>query len=906
MKSSFHKTIDTIPHPRYFLKMSAYPDVQNDASLTPLMRQYFSIKADYPDAILFFHLGDFFEMFYDDAIIAAKILDLTLTSRNKNQENSTPLCGVPVHTADGYIARLVQAGKKVVVCEQVEDPKTAKGLVKRAVTRVVSPGMVFEEATLSAKANNYLMAIHPVETGFCFALTDASTGTLRTGSVSDAERLREIISLFNVREIVYAEKIKGSGELKKVIPAESRIYHHSIADLYFSTDYAREQLLLTFQVAHTSALGLDGEGAQLIPALGGIIGVLNEAKLLRPGLLSHPVPMHFSKKMQLDEVTLAHLEITSAQNIFRGEGTLLRHMDQCQTVMGSRYLVEWLTSPLFDVGEITRRHESVAELTNDGTRLEGIRSVLSQLPDFERLANRFLAQAPGPRELTSLAAGLSCLPELRLRAGTFATSLLKELTGNIVFFPELVRLITTTLIDDPPLSSKEGGFVRDGVSSELDELRALEKDSKGMLAQMEVREKQRTGISSLKVRFNSVFGYYIEITHTHRDKVPADYIRKQTLTNAERYITEELKTFEQKILSAAERIRALEASLLADLRLAVQNEVAGIKKMAQAIASIDILTSFAHTAKKHDYTCPQMLEKSVLDLVGASHPVLAVNSRDEFVTNDIFLSSPETIQLMITGPNMAGKSTLMRMTALIVIMAHAGSFVPCAQARIGITDRIFTRVGAHDNLHKGMSTFMVEMVETAKILREATEKSLVLLDEIGRGTSTFDGLSIAWAVAEDLHDRIRARTLFATHYHELCDLAEKCPGISNHTMSVKEWNGQVIFMRKLVKGSANRSYGVVVAGMAGLPRAVVGRAREILALLEEKDMSFQSELKIRGKTQMSLFDTQEKHAENIERVKSPQWLHEFRETQFNNISPLQALNLLARWQDEDREAMKKS
>jgi DNA mismatch repair protein MutS len=854
----------------------------SEAALTPMMRQYFEIKHQYPDAILMYRLGDFYEMFYEDAVTASGLLDLTLTSRNKNDDNPVPLCGVPYHAVESYLAKLVQNGKKVVICEQVEDAKFAKGIVRREVTRVVTPGTVMEAQSLDAGSHNFLMCFTKTANAYPCAVCDVSTGRLEYFDAVSADRLHGEIARLQAREIIHPEALRNDPDLARLAASSDNLYRHAAPDLTFDTDFAADLVRAQFRVGSLAALGLEDD-TDAVRVLGGLLGYLKDAKLLAPDLLQQPLRRLAEEHMFLDETAIGNLELFKTQREGQKRGTLAWHLDACQTPMGSRKLGDVLRAPLLKPDEINARLDAVAELVCDPGLSGRLQEALAGVADLERLANRFILGSANARDATALASSLDRAAGLKGVLTGVASPLLREWRDGSEDFAELRARIASTLVDEPPLSVRDGGIIRDGVDPALDELRAIERGGKDFILGIEKRERERSGVASLKIRYNNVFGYYIEISNAHKDKVPSDYVRKQTLANAERYITDELKDYEAKVLGASERIRALEAGLFQKLAGEIATEAARVKKTAGCIAMIDVLRSFADTAVRFRYVRPRVTTGLSLDLKGARHPILErLHPSEQFVPNDVCLDSARAPQLIITGPNMAGKSTLMRMTALVAIMAQAGSFVPCESAEIGVCDRVFTRIGAHDHLQKGLSTFMVEMVETARILREATTRSLVLLDEIGRGTSTFDGLSIAWAVAEDLCDRLRARTLFATHYHELCDLADKRKGVKNGHMAVKEWNGEIIFLRKLSAGGTNRSYGVAVAGMAGLPPAVVKRAREVLKLLEVKDLSFQTDMGAESDNQLSLFQTEDSGL-----------LRELRNVDVNALTPIEALNVLA-------------
>lgn len=847
-----------------------------------MMKQYLSLKAEYPDAILFYRLGDFYEMFFEDAVTASQILDLTLTTRNKNDDNPVPLCGVPHHAADGYIARLIEAGKKVVVCEQTEDPKQAKGIVRREVTRVVTPGTVMEEQCLDARRNNHLLCLCEDMGGFCAALCDISTGKLEYFPIADKASLKDEISRLEIRELLHPESLAQSAELQELGQQNKNLFQHAVPDLNFDPDFAADTITGYFAVQNLASLGLEAQ-SPFARVIGALLSYLKEGKMLSPGLISQPVQKNRSDTLFLDETSLHHLELFHTQHEQKRHASLLWHLDHCQSPMGARLLADWIRHPLQNQKKIEERLDAVEEVISQEAERVSLSQDLNHMADLERLAGRFVTGSANAREALALAQSLGQTQSIKTVVQKLSSPIFTNLAQELHDFSAICSEILATLWDELPLSLREGGLIRAGVHAELDELRTIESKGKGFILELEARERSQTGINSLKVRYNSVFGYYIEITHTHRDKVPAHYIRKQTLSNAERYITPELKEFENKVLSAGERIKAIEYEIFQTLRQKIAAQAPGIRQSARAVATVDVILSLAQTARSFHYVRPRISTSPVLDLKGARHPILErINPAERFVPNDIQLDPSSCHEMIITGPNMAGKSTLMRQVALITLMAHLGSFVPCEAATIGLCDRIFTRVGAHDHLQKGLSTFMVEMIETAKILREATAKSLILLDEIGRGTSTFDGLSIAWAVAEDLHDRLRARTLFATHYHELCDLAEERPGLRNFHMAVKEWNGEIIFLRKLKSGGTNRSYGVVVGGMAGLPPQVVRRAREILGLLEMKDLSFQKDVSLEKHPQLSLFDERESVI-----------IKQLEKLDINTLTPLEALGVLA-------------
>lgn len=786
---------------------------------TPMLQQYWQIKAQHPDpnTILFFRLGDFYEMFFEDAQVAAPLLDITLTTRNKNDPHPIPLCGVPYHAAEGYIARLIAAGKKVAICEQVEDPKTAKGVVRREVVRLVTPGAVFEPTSLDARTQNHLVAVCETGGQFGLAVVDISTGDFRATQLASWRAVLDELERLEPREVVLPQGFAH------VLAAPIAVTPREPAQ--FQAE-ALPSLPGRDAIAQRAPLAL--------PAAGAIWAYLQYTKLSGPALaqlipqLTHYQPTDY---LVLDEVTKRNLELTHTLATHERRGSLLSLLDQTATAMGARCLKQWLCYPLRDRAAIQARHAAIAYFLEDVARQQRCTAALTQVADLERIASRIITGHAHARDLIALRDSLHALPGIQ-SALADGTGLLQTLAQTIDPCPELVTRISATLIDEPPLALKDGGLIRPGFDPALDQLRSLQQEGKQFLARLEAQERERTGISSLKVRYNKVFGYYLEITNTHRDKIPADYLRKQTVANAERFITPQLKAYEEQVVTAHERSVALEYEHFVHLRQAIVAAIGRIKGSARALAQIDTLSALAQVAQARRYCQPRLVDEPVVQIRGGRHPVVEqLLTEERFVPNDCQLGG-ETSLLIITGPNMAGKSTIMRQAGLITLLAHMGSYVPAEAATIGLTDRIFTRVGASDNLARGQSTFMVEMTEVATILREATNRSLVLIDELGRGTSTYDGIAIAWAVAEHLHDQIGCRTLFATHYHELATLAALKPGIGNACMAVKEWNDQIIFLRTLIPGAADRSYGIEVARLAGLPAAVTQRARGLLRELE--------------------------------------------------------------------------
>ncbi len=797
------------------------------------MRQYLEIKSGYEDAILFFRLGDFYEMFMEDAVVAARILGITLTSRNKGEEDAVPLCGVPYHSSQGYIAKLVAAGYRVAICEQVEDPKTARGIVRREVVKVVTPGLMTDTESLEPKENNYLVALVATEGGYGVAHVDITTGVFRTTQVADMTQVESELSSLRPRELLLSEAcaLREQADRPRLL---DEVLCNLLPEWVFSTDYASQQLCSFYQVAGLGSFGCaDLPAAQ--QAAGAILYYLQDTQ--KEGVQHlHPLQTYQVRHaMVLDEATRRNLELTATLHEGKKKGSLLGVLDRTMTAMGGRTLRHWIHYPLVDLEQIRLRQAAVSELVDNSLHRGDLRQLLDGVYDLERLNSKIAMASANAKDLVALRDSLARIPAIAELLEVFSDPFLQQLRRRIDALEELKEVLAAAIVDDPPFVLRDGGMIRDGYHAELDELRLISREGKGWIAAMEARERERTGISSLKIKYNKVFGYFIEVTHRHQDRIPEDYQRKQTLVNAERYITAELKEVEDKVLGADERMAELEYSLFQQLRSQAAQQSKRIQQTAEVLAIVDVLAGLADLAHDRNYVCPQLDESGVVSIDGGRHPVIEeMPLKESFVPNDVLLDQQQNQLLIITGPNMAGKSTFMRQVALIVLMAQLGSHVPADAARIGVVDRIFTRVGASDNLAKGESTFMVEMNETANILRHATPNSLIVLDEIGRGTSTYDGVSIAWAVAEYLHNNpeVAAKTLFATHYHELTELAQTCERVKNYNVAVKEWNDQIIFLRKIVPGSASRSYGIQVGRLAGLPETVIRRAKNILHDLE--------------------------------------------------------------------------
>jgi len=861
------------------------------STATPMMRQYLEIKSRYPDAILFFRLGDFYEMFMEDAVTASRILDITLTSRNKGANDEVPLCGIPYHSCQPYIAKLVENGHKVAICEQVEDPKLVKGLVKRDVVRVVSPGLVIDTDTLPANQNNYLVALNEVNGRFGLARLDITTGEFRITEVAALETARSELASLDPAEVVFADDESGETLKKGVADLLHNRALGTVPAWVLEPVTAAEQLNSAFTCASLEAFGCATLPAAT-SAAAAALHYLFESQKGRVSHLQRPVTYHVSDFMVLDEATRRNLELTATLYDRSRKGSLLAVLDRTMTAMGGRLLRQWIGQPLVDVVRIGERQQAIAELCGDPLRRGELRARLDGVYDLERLNGRIALGNVNGKDLVALKLSLLQLPALLDALAPLERELNRRLAGEIDPLTDAAELIAQAIVDDPPFVLREGGVIREGYHVELDELRTIRREGKGWIARLEAEQRERTGIHTLKVRYNKVFGYYIEITKSQLDRVPDDYQRKQTLANAERFITPQLKEYEEKVLTAEDRMAELEYELFQQVRQALLQQSERLQRTAAALARLDVLCSLAEVAHERNYTLPQVDDSDQLLIVDGRHPVVETMSLDErFVPNDVQMDLQQHQLLIITGPNMAGKSTFMRQVALIVLMAQIGSLVPAKEAHIGVVDRIFTRVGASDNLARGQSTFMVEMTETANILNHATERSLIVLDEIGRGTSTFDGVSIAWAVAEYLHDnaKVAARTLFATHYHELTDLAITCERVQNYNIAVKEWNDQIIFLRRIVKGGASHSYGIQVARLAGLPQPVIERAKEILRNLESGEYGAQGQprlarhqgVKPEPAPQLSLF------AGGADAIRD-----RLEEIDVSVLTPLEALNLL--------------
>ncbi|MCX6573234.1 MAG: DNA mismatch repair protein MutS [Candidatus Aminicenantes bacterium] len=864
----------------------------NETSLTPMMEQYFRIKELHPDALLFYRLGDFYEMFYEDAKTAAPVLDIALTSRQK-----VPMCGVPYHAVASYLPKLLRQGFKVAICEQVEDPKTAKGVVRREVIKVLTPGTAVEIESEEAKESTFLVSLALTEDGWGMALVDLATGEVRTleGPWAEVKLLADEIFKAGPKEILYPEGAEDA--LRRVIALDGSngAALSPVEGWLFDPPQAARVVLEHFGVRSLAGFGLEDK-PRAVAAAGALIAYVKKVRQDSLALVHRISYLAAGGHLVLDAATVRNLELVRNLRDGKLKGTLLDVIDFTVTAPGGRLLRAWLLRPLRDVGAIAERQDAVTEGLGATIARREIRETLKGVHDLERLVGKIALAAAHPRDLVALKRSLASLPAIEREIQAFTSPLFRDMTARWDSAADVAGLVDKAILDEPAFLLTEGGIVRDGWNAELDDLRAVSRSGKGFIAALESRERERTGIGSLRVRYNKVFGYYIEVTKPHLARVPADYMRKQTLVNAERFLTPELKEYEEKVLHAEERIGVLEQRLFLEVREAVARETPRLQRIAADVAALDVLLALAECAARRGYVRPEVDDGDVLRIEAGRHAVIETTQAEPFIPNDLELDAAANQILIITGPNMGGKSTFLRQAALIVLLGQMGAFVPAKSARIGLVDRVFTRIGAMDFLSVGQSTFMVEMLETAAILHTATARSLILLDEVGRGTSTFDGLSLAWAIAERLHERedVRPKTLFATHYHELTELALTLPRIKNYHVSVREWKDEVVFLRKIVPGPSDRSYGIHVAKLAGIPRDVIDRAREILFNLEkqELDEAGQPRLARRGRasadrSQMMLF------AEDREYALLRELREEIEGLDLASLTPLDALNILA-------------
>ncbi|HBM48271.1 MAG TPA: DNA mismatch repair protein MutS [Lachnoclostridium sp.] len=869
-----------------------------------MMAQYMETKKQYHDCILFYRLGDFYEMFFDDALTASKELEITLTGKECGLEERAPMCGVPYHAVDSYLSRLVQKGYKVAIAEQMEDPKLAKGLVKREVIRVVTPGTITSAQALDETKNNYLMGIVYLADKMGVSVVDNTTGDFLVTEVSTDRALFDEINKFSPAEVICNDAFSMSGISLEDLKDR---YHFTVSTLdshFFQDESCRKLLREHFKVGSLEGLGLGDYDCGVIAA-GAVLQYLYETQKSTLDHLTTIVPYATGNYMVLDSSTRRNLELLETMREKQKRGSLLWVLDKTRTAMGARLLRTWIEQPLIRKEEILKRQNAIEELNLNYISREELGEYLNPVYDLERLIGRISYKTANPRDLLAFRNSIAMVPHIKQLLGEFTSDELKELTEELDPLEDLNDLISRAIVEEPPITVREGGMIKDGYNEEADRLRHAKTEGKTWLAELEARERDSTGIKNLKVKYNKVFGYYFEVTNSFKDLVPEYFIRKQTLTNAERYTTDELKNLEDVIMGAEDKLFSLEYDLFCEVRDAIAAEVVRIQKTARAIAAVDVFVSLSTVATRNNYVKPQINEKGNIQIKGGRHPVVEKMMRDDmFVSNDTTLDNSKNRISIITGPNMAGKSTYMRQTALIVLMAQIGSFVPADQANIGICDRIFTRVGASDDLASGQSTFMVEMTEVANILRNATRNSLLILDEIGRGTSTFDGLSIAWAVVEHISNTrlLGAKTLFATHYHELTELEGLMSGVTNYCIAVKEQGDDIVFLRKIVKGGADKSYGIQVAKLAGVPDSVINRAKELVEQLVDSDLAARTREIAEGSapaghkpvpkpddvemSQLTLFDT----------VREDDIIEELKNLELGNMTPIDALNTLYRMQ----------
>ena len=874
------------------------------AELTPMMQQYMETKKQYQDCILFYRLGDFYEMFFDDAVAASKALEITLTGKSCGLEERAPMCGIPYHAVDGYLTKLVSKGYKVAICEQMEDPKLTKGLVKREVVRIVTPGTNLNMQALEETRNNFLMCIVYLDK-IGISVIDVTTGDYFVTQVEDKKKLFDEIIKFSPAEIVCNDGFLVSGFDLEDLRSRLGITIYKLDSWYFDDETCQNRLKKHFGVHTLTALGLDDFPAGIVSA-GAVLSYLYETqKTTSLSHITHINPYVVSKYMLLDSSTRRNLELVETLREKQKRGSLLWVLDKTKTAMGARTLRSYLEQPLIEKEEITKRLDAVEELGVHSISRDELREYLNPVYDLERLLGKISYKSVNPRDLIAFSKSLAMLPPIKTVLEEFDCELLKNIYEDIDPLSDICDLIEQGIEEEPPISIREGGIIKTGFFEDIDHLRSAKTEGKSWLARLEETEKERTGIKNLKVGYNKVFGYYFEVTNSFKDKVPKEWIRKQTLTGGERYMTPRLKELEDTILNAEDKLNALEYDVFCQVRETIGDNIARIQKTAKAVAALDVFSSLSYVAERNSYVRPALNDKGVIKIKGGRHPVVEkMIDHDMFVANDTLLDGGKNLISIITGPNMAGKSTYMRQSALIVLMAQIGSFVPAVSADIGIVDRIFTRVGASDDLASGQSTFMVEMNEVANILRNATSDSLLILDEIGRGTSTFDGLSIAWAVIEHISNKklLGAKTLFATHYHELTELEGKMGNVNNYCIAVKEQGDDIVFLRRIIKGGADKSYGIQVAKLAGVPDMVIDRAKVIVSQLTDNDIieKVQS-IAVENRTehkkvkrydevdleQISLFDT----------VKDEDILKELDEVDISNLTPLDALNTLYRLQN---------
>jgi len=875
-------------------------------ALSPMMQQYVATKEEHKDCILFYRLGDFYEMFFDDAKLVSKELELTLTGKDCGLEERAPMCGVPYHAAEGYINKLVSRGYKVAIGEQVEDPKLAKGLVKREVVRIVTPGTNINSQTLDEKKNNYIMSIVYFGNTYGISTADLSTGDFYVTEVETQRSLLDEINKFVPAEIICNNSFNMCGVDIDDIKRRLSIPVFALDDWYFDDDTCKRTLLTHFKAQTLEGLGLIDYSSAIVSS-GALMLYFQETQKNALAQLTRITTYNTGKYMVIDTSTRRNLELTETLREKQKRGSLLWILDKTKTAMGGRLLRSYIEQPLIEKAEIIARQQVIEKMNASMISREELREYLNPIYDLERIISKIASKSAGPRDLVAFKNSLMMLPHIKVLLNEFNTPLMNEIKDELDTLEDIAKLIDDAIVEEPPLALKDGGLIKDGYNEEIDRLRSAKTEGKTWLMDLETYERERTGVKTLKVKYNKVFGYCIEITNTYKDQfeIPDDYTRKQTLTNAERYITPKLKELEDLILGAEDRLFSLEYDIFSMLREEIIEHIERIQATAKAIAKIDVFASLAYVADKNNFVRPQINEKGVIDIKNGRHPVVEkMITNDMFVANDTYLDNGSNRISIITGPNMAGKSTYMRQTALIVLMAQIGSFVPAQSANIGICDRIFTRVGASDDLASGQSTFMVEMTEVANILRSATRDSLLILDEIGRGTSTFDGLSIAWAVVEHISNTklLGAKTLFATHYHELTELEGTLGGVNNYCIAVKEKGDDIVFLRKIVKGGADKSYGIQVAKLAGVPDTVIERAKELAEELSDADISKHARelanIKVGKHKAVKVDEVELKQMSFFDTVKDEDVVNEIKELDLANLTPIDALNMLYKLQSK--------
>ena len=866
------------------------------AKYTPMMEQYLEIKKQNQDCILFYRLGDFYEMFFEDAIIASKELEITLTGKNCGQDERAPMCGVPYHACDTYLNQLIEKGYKVGICEQVEDPKSAKGIVKREVVRIVTPGTNISTQNLDETKNNYLMCIYCGDGEYGISFVDITTGDFRTTTIDDAGKLMDEIFKFTPAEIICNDAFFISGIDLKFLKDRLHISISTVDHYYFDEENGIRMIKKQFHIDQLDGLGIT-DFPLCVVATGALLCYLNETQKHSLEHLTKIIPYITSDYMLIDSASRRNLELCETMREKQKKGSLLWVLDKTKTAMGARLLRRYIEQPLVRKDAIEERLDAISALNHAVITREELREYMGPIYDMERLMTKVSYRSANPRDLVAFQSSLKLLPYIKTLLSDFKKGMLADIYEELDTLEDLYDLLERSIIEDPPIQIKEGGIIKDGFSEQIDQLKKAKTEGKQWLADLEEREREATGIKKLRIRFNKVFGYYIEVTNSFKNLVPEHYIRKQTLANSERYTTEELDKLADTILGAEERLYAMEYDTYVNIREKLAAEIERVQRSANAIAKLDVMASLAYVAEQNGYVRPTLNKRGIIDIKDGRHPVVEkMITNDMFIANDTFLDNGKNRISIITGPNMAGKSTYMRQTALIVLMAQIGSFVPAKSARIGLVDRIFTRVGASDDLASGQSTFMVEMSEVANILRNATRHSLLILDEIGRGTSTFDGLSIAWAVVEYISNTklLGAKTLFATHYHELTELEDRISGVNNYCIAVKEQGDDIVFLRKIVRGGADKSYGIQVAKLAGVPDQVIRRAKEIAVKLTENDMlnkAKESEEYIEDPQQLSFFD-------QIEPQQQPHpVILELRDVDLSHMTPIDAMNYLYELQE---------